>query len=67
MTMTIQTISEVDNTIFESLYSDSLDDIVSGSLDLPDDMSDDDKFLNKLENHQNVLKKEQDILNKLMK
>ena len=43
MTMTIQTISEVDNTIFESLYSDSLDDIVSGSLDLPDDMSDDDK------------------------
>ena len=41
--MTIETISEVDNTIFESLYADSLDDIVSGSLDLSDDMSDDDK------------------------
>ena len=31
------------------------------------DLSDDEKFLNKLENHQSVLKKEQEILNKLMK
>ena len=43
MTMTIETISEVDNTVFENMYADSLDDIVSGSLDLSDDMSDDDK------------------------
>lgn len=43
MAMTIETVLEVDNTLFENMYADSLNDIVLGSLDLSDNMSDDDK------------------------
>ena len=43
MAMTIETISSLDDTIFENLYADSVDDIGAGSLTWATDMSDDDK------------------------
>ena len=43
MAMTIETISSLDDTIFENLYADSVDDIGAGSLTWATDMSDNDK------------------------
>ena len=43
MAMTIETISSLDDTIFENLYADSVADIGAGSLQLSESMSDDDK------------------------
>ena len=43
MAMTIETISSLDDTIFENLYADSVDDIGAGSLTWATDISDDDK------------------------
>ena len=43
MAMTIETISSLDDTIFENLYADSVDDIGAGSMGLPESISDDDK------------------------
>tara|TARA_R110002020_G_scaffold132624_2_gene296111 strand:+ start:1079 stop:1612 length:534 start_codon:yes stop_codon:yes gene_type:complete len=43
MTITVETISELDDDIFNSLYADSVDDLGAGSMWFPDDYNADEK------------------------
>lgn len=43
MTITVETITELDDDIFNSLYADSVDDLGAGSMIFPEEMNADEK------------------------
>ena len=43
MTITVETITELDDDIFNSLYADSVDDLGAGSMMFPEEMNADEK------------------------